>query len=373
MSPPHERVVPFLDLGAMTREIAHEVEVAWAEITATSSFIGGKWIARFEEEWASYCGTKHAVGVANGTDAIELTLRALGIGPGAEVILPTNTFVATAEAVVLAGATPRFVDVAPDTLLVTPDAIAAAVTSRTSAVIPVHLFGNMPDMEAIGVVARRHGLAVIEDAAQAQGAGSPGARAGSFGVAGCFSFYPGKNLGAFGDAGAVVTDDDDLARRIRSLGDHGRSTSHTRHDVVGRNSRLDALQAAVLTCKLPKLDEWNAARRHALSTYREMLPEGRIRPVRADPNGVGHLNVVLVRDRERLREQLGRHGIQTGVHYPVPCHLQRPYRPFRTDALPVAEAAAPQLLSLPLFPHLGADDIRYVSERVLELVEADAA
>jgi dTDP-4-amino-4,6-dideoxygalactose transaminase len=364
--------VPFLDLGAMTRDVQQALNDAWTETTTTSSFIGGKKVAEFEQAWAAYCGTKHAVGVANGTDALELTLRALGIGPGDEVILPTNTFVATAEAVVLAGATPRFVDVAPGTLLMTAGAVSDAVNQRTSAVIPVHLFGTMADMDAIGAVADRCGLAVIEDAAQAQGAGRPGSRAGSFGIAGCFSFYPGKNLGAFGDAGAVVTDDESLAQRLRSLGDHGRRGSHTQHDLVGRNSRLDALQAAVLSCKLPRLDEWNAARRRALATYRELLPAQYFRWVETDAGSVGHLNVAMVKDRDRIRERLARSGVETGIHYPVPCHLQSSYTQYGADRLPVAEAAAGQLLSLPLFPHLGDDAIAYVCEQLAEFAEEAA-
>jgi dTDP-4-amino-4,6-dideoxygalactose transaminase len=368
-----QKSVPFLDLGAMTREVAPSLDHAWREITTTSSFIGGDHVARFEREWATYCGTTGAVGVANGTDAIELTLRALQIGAGDEVIVPTNTFVATVEAVVLAGATPHFVDVAPETLLITVDAVESAINDRTSAVVAVHLYGNLPDMEAITALARRRGLAVIEDAAQAQGAGPVGARAGSLGTAGCFSFYPGKNLGAFGDAGAVVTDDEHLIRRLRSLGDHGRSGSHTRHELLGRNSRLDALQAAVLSCKLPRLDAWNVARRRALATYRELLPAGRVRMVDGGPEGVGHLNVVLVRDRDRVREQLARDGIQTGIHYPLPCHLQAPYVDFPRADVPVAEATAGQLLSLPLFPHLADDDIAYVCERMSALCEEEAA
>jgi dTDP-4-amino-4,6-dideoxygalactose transaminase len=361
-----------MDLAAMTRDVEDELDAAWTEMLRTSAFIGGPALARFEREWAAYCGTTEAIGVANGTDALELTLRGLGIGPGDEVIIPTNTFVATAEAVVFAGATPHFVDVDPVSLLMTPKSVFAAINHRTAAVIAVHLFGNMGDIEGISAVARRKGLALIEDASQAHGAGVPDARAGSFGVAGCFSFYPGKNLGAFGDAGAVVTDDEYLARRVRSLGDHGRS-SHTRHDLAGRNSRLDGLQAAVLSCKLPMLDTWNAARRDALASYREQLAFEPVRFLEHDEQGVGHLNVVRVRDRERVREYLTHRGIQTGVHYPVPCHLQPPYADFPRGELVVAESAAAEILSLPLGPHLTQADIEYVSRALAEAVEECAA
>ena len=373
MSAAAKRNVPFLDLQQTTAEVAEEVHAVWTDITSTSSFIGGEHVAHFEELWAAYCGTKHAIGVANGTDAIELTLRALNIGEGDEVILPANTFVATAEAVVLAGATPRFVDIAPDTLLVTADAVADAVNDRTSAIIPVHLYGNMPDMAAIGAIAERHGLAVVEDSAQAHGARQSGARAGSFGVAGCFSFYPGKNLGAFGDAGAIVTDDDSLAWRLRSMGDHGRSKSHTRHDLLGRNSRLDAVQAAVLSVKLPRLDAWNAARRRVLALYGELLAGTNVQLVATQAESGAHLNVAMVRDRDRIREQLARNGVQTGIHYPVPCHLQLPFAQFQSDALPVAESTADEILSLPLYPQLDDADIRFVCEILAQLADEAAA
>ena len=252
--------VPFIDLAAMTGEVRAAVSDAWRGLLDSNRFIGGEAVDRFESEWAAYCGTTQAIGMANGTDAIQLTLRALGIAEGDEVIVPANSFVATAEAVVLAGATPRFADVDPATLLLNADALTAALTNRTRAVIVVHLYGQMVDMDAIGRVAERAGIAVIEDAAQAHGATWRGRSAGSVGIAGCFSFYPGKNLGAFGDAGAVVTSDAALAARLRSLRDHGRAGgSHYDHAYLGTNSRLDALQAVVLSAKLARLDDWNDA------------------------------------------------------------------------------------------------------------------
>jgi dTDP-4-amino-4,6-dideoxygalactose transaminase len=362
--------VPFLDLRRVTDAVAADVLAGWGALLESGSFIGGEAVVAFERELAAFCGTSHAVGMANGTDALHLTLRALGIGPGDSVIVPTNTFVATVEAVVLAGATPRFADVDPGTLLLTTDAIEAVRVPSTRAVIAVHLYGQMPDMHAISEYAGAHGLVLIEDAAQAQGATFGGRRAGAHGVAGCFSFYPGKNLGAFGDAGAVVTSDPLLDERLRSLRDHGRAVgSHHDHVVVGTNSRLDAVQAVVLSAKLPHLEEWNRARGEVMDLYRELLDRDRATPVaeQAGGRGVHHLAVVRVADRERVRHELDDHGISTGVHYPVPCHLMGPYRQFADGALPAAERAADEVLSLPLYPHLYADDVVRVAETLNQL------
>jgi dTDP-4-amino-4,6-dideoxygalactose transaminase len=364
--------VPFTDLGAMTREVRSDIDSAWAALIGRSEFIGGAEVDRFEQEWARYCGTQHAVGVANGTDALALSLRALDIGPGDEVIVPANTFIATAEAVVLAGATPRFVDVDPDTLLLTADELAAAVTSRTAAVIAVHLYGQTADMDAISAVAEQAGVVVLEDAAQAHGAKWWGRPAGSLGRAGCFSFYPGKNLGAFGDAGAVVTDDAELAERLRSLRNHGRAAgSHYRHGDIGANSRLDSLQAAVLSAKLRRLDAWTESRQAIVGRYRQALQDGPMRLVETAPGAdhVYHLAVVQVPDRDRVQAELGRLGIETGVHYPIPCHRQDPYRPFATGPLPVAEAAAARVLSLPLFPHLTTEQVTRVCSAIGQVAE----
>ena len=352
--------VPFLDLTAQTAEVRDEVWAGWSDVVERSQFIGGDRVTRFEDEWAAYCGVDHAVGVANGTDALQLVLRALDIGLGQEVIVPGNTFVATAEAVVLAGATPRFADVDPDTLLLTAETVKAAVTPATRAVIVVHLFGQMADMEGIQMLADELGIQVVEDAAQAQGARWRGRPAGSFGRAGCFSFYPGKNLGAFGDAGAVVTSDNALALRLRSLRDHGRrSGTHYEHVAVGTNSRLDSLQAVVLSAKLKRLDDWNAARRTVMARYWEMLDPDRIRLVSVveDAEPVHHLAVAQVGDRDEVREKLAAHGIASGIHYPTPCHLSQPYAGDVGPALPVVEAAAHRILSLPMYPHLTQDDV----------------
>jgi dTDP-4-amino-4,6-dideoxygalactose transaminase len=363
--------VPFTDLAAMTRDVRGAVEEAWARLLDSSAFVGGAAVELFERAWASYCGVADAVGVGSGTDALLLTLMALDIGAGDEVIVPANTFIASAEAVVLAGATPVFTDVSADTLLLTPAQLDAAVTRRTAAVIVVHLYGQMPDMDALTRRAGRAGLVLIEDAAQAHGASWRGRRAGSFGRAGCFSFYPAKNLGAFGDAGAVVTDDAELAARLRSLRDHGRSLrSRYDHELVGTNSRLDALQAGALSAKLPWLDPWTESRRAIAARYRAACADGGAARLVAEPpgsRGVYHLAVARVADRARVRRRLAEAGIQTQIHYPTPCHLQPPYRPFATRPLPVVEESAAEVLSLPMFPHMTDGQVARVCEAIRDL------
>lgn len=360
-----EEIVPLADLGHLTAEVRGDLDAAWDHVVSRSAFIGGDLVAEFEERWAAYCGTRHAVGVANGTDAIELVLRALGIGADDEVIVPANTFVATVEAVVLSGATPSFVDVDEETLLVRPDAVKAAISERTAAVIAVSLYGNMPRMDELARVAKAASIALIEDAAQAHGSTWNGRRAGSFGVAGCFSFYPGKNLGAFGDAGSVVTDDPALAATIRSMSNHGRppDAAHV-HSVLGRNSRLDALQAAVLSAKMSRLDDWNAARSDAVATYRQLLRVDRIRMLTVEPGATStyHQNVIRIKGRDAARQVLADQGIQSGIHYPIPCHLQPPYQRFASAPLPVVESAAEEILSLPLFPNITEAQIARVCE-----------
>ena len=362
--------VPFLDLAAMHAQVRPELDRVWDEVVGASAFIGGAHVERFEREWADYCATTHAVGVANGTDALLLVLRGLGIGEGDEVLVPANTFVATVEAVVLAGATPRFVDVDPDTMLMTAAHVEAALTERTAAVMAVHLYGQMPDMDALLAVTSKAGVALIEDAAQAHGATWRGRPAGSWGAAGCFSFYPGKNLGAFGDGGAVVTNDDALERRLRSLCDHGRRTrSKYVHDVVGVNSRLDGLQAGILSVKLTRLDGWNAARRDAMALYAEELAGSGIQLVKVAEGAVSvhHLAIALVDHREQVQARLQERGIATGVHYPIPCHQQAAYSRWATDSLPVSEQTAPRLLSLPLFPTITVDQVRAVCTALREV------
>jgi dTDP-4-amino-4,6-dideoxygalactose transaminase len=362
-------IVPFIDLTAMTQDIRPAVERAWENLLDSSRFVGGDAVDDFEQAWACYCGVPEAVGVGNGTDALQLTLMALEIGADDEVIVPANTFIATAEAVVLAGAVPRFADVSPDTLLLTPAQMEAAITARTAAVIVVHLYGQMPDMDALQHVADRAGIILIEDAAQAHGASWRDRPAGSIGRAGCFSFYPAKNLGAFGDAGAVVTADTELAGRIRSLRDHGRAPcSRYQHELVGINSRLDALQALVLTAKLGKLDAWTEARRSIAARYRAALGDGPARLVAEQQGSRGsyHLAVALVPDRAMVQRHLSAAGVETQIHYPIPCHRQAPYRRFATCPLPVAERTADEILSLPVFPHMSDRQVAVVCEAMCD-------
>lgn len=362
--------VPFLDLHAMNNEVRPSLDKAFAEVVNTSGFIGGTHVARFEEQWAEYCGTDHAVGVANGTDALELSLAALNIGPGDEVIVPANTFIATASAVANVGATPVFVDVDPVTLLMTGAHVSDAITPRTAAVIPVHLFGQPVDMSSIVTVARAAGIAVIEDAAQAHGATWAGRRVGSWGDAACFSFYPGKNLGALGDGGAVVTNDPTLAERVRQLSNHGRGTDRYSHEFVGVNSRLDGLQAAFLTAKLERLDVWNQARRAAAARYDGLLgPLVELTGQRAEAESVYHLYVIRTDDRDDLVGFLETRGVSVGLHYPIPCHLQPPYRDEIRAPLPVVEDAARRQLSLPMFPHINEAQIMATVEAIAEFMD----
>ncbi len=364
--------VPFLDLPALHRRHRVDLDRAMASIVDTGAFIAGEAVDVFEDQFARYCGVRHCIGVANGTDALELILAGLGIGPASEVVLPANTFVATVEAVIACGARPRFVDVRPDTLLIDPDEVAAAIGPSTAAIIAVHLYGQIADMEALTSIAERRGLAVIEDAAQAHGARFDGRRAGRLGRAAAFSFYPGKNLGAFGDAGAVVTDDDALAAAVRLLANHGRDPEDRfQHLVSGRNSRLDGLQAAVLSVKLAHLDADNARRRSLMSIYHDRLPAG-FTPVVVDPRvePVHHVAVVRTADRSAACHTLDRAGVGWGLHYPVPCHMQPAFAGLADRPLPVVEAAAAQILSLPMSPTLTDSQIVLACEALASSLAA---
>jgi len=365
--------IPFTDVAAMTAEVWPAIEGDYMACMLGGTYIGGPAVTRFEQAWAAYCGVDHAVAVANGTDALELTLTALGIGPGDEVIVPANTFIATAAAVVRAGAAPRFADVSDDTLLMTPDTLVAAITPRTRAVIVVHLFGQVPDMDGLLAAAREAELVVIEDAAQAHGAEWEWRRAGSFGEAACFSFYPAKNLGAFGDAGAIVTSRPDLADQVRALANHGRShgASHYEHAHLGANSRLDALQAIVLLGKLEHLDSWTERRIELAGRYTNLLTGTEVKLTSVAPlaRHVYHLYTVRVPRRDDVCVELASRGIQTGVHYPVPCHLQPPLRRFADGRLPVAERAATELISLPLSPHMTDGQVDRVCEALVDVLQ----
>jgi len=368
--------IPLVDLHSMHQELSGELDEAWGGVRTSGQFIGGPAVERFEEEWAAYCGTKHCVGVSSGTAALELTLAALGIKAGDEVIVPANTFFATATAVVSTGATPVFADVDDATLLLTAEGVRQQLTRRTAAVIVVHLYGQPANMTAINKVAAEAGIVVIEDAAQAHGATWEGQRAGGLSRAGCFSFYPSKNLGAFGDAGAVVTNDAALSAKIRSLGNLGRRGGDPyRHDDIAGNDRLDALQAAILSAKLKRLDAWNAARRRAVQRYAEGLSGLPLRLVAEDPDarGVYHLMIVRTAEREALQRALAEEGVSTGIHYPIPCHRQTPFLAAATPRLRVTEAAAQEILSLPMFPHLSEAQIDRVVQALHRACEASAA
>lgn len=348
--------LPLVDLRAAQAEIADEIMPEIEEVLRTAGFIGGPRVAAFEDAFAAFIGVQHCVGVANGTDALELGMRAIGISVGDEVILPTNSFIATAEAVSRIGAVPVLVDVDPTHLLMDPDAVAAAIGPRTAAIVPVHLFGQMAPMVELQDLAAKHGVALVEDAAQAQGAAGPAGRAGTVGVVAGTSFYPGKNLGAAGDAGAVLTGDADIARSVRRLAAHG-SEKRYEHTDIGVNSRLDALQAVVLSAKLRVLGEWNDRRVTAAHRYASLL-EGfdsvtvpRTRPGNED---VWHLYVVQVDHRDEVVTSMNRDGIGAAVHYPTPIHLTSAYAELGlgVGAFPVAETAARRILSLPIHPHL---------------------
>ena len=361
-------IVPFLDLGAIHRGLKPQLLAGISKLIDEGAFTNGPPVAAFERAFADYCGTRLCVGVASGLDALRLSLVAAGIENGDEVVVPAHTFVATFEAVTQAGGVPVVVDVGEADYNVDVRAIEAAITERTRFLLPVHVYGQMADMVAIARLASRRQLTIVEDACQAHGAERDGVRAGTIGVAGAFSFYPGKNLGAIGDAGAVVTDDPSLASRIRALREHGQAAKY-QHDLEGYTARLDTVQAVVLMCKLPELDRWNAERRAAASFYSQSL-EGvgdvRIPPVPAGSNPVWHLYTIRTRDAARLGRYLAERGIRTGRHYPQPPHLTPAYAwlGHRRGAFPVAEALADELLSLPIFPGITSAQLTSVVDGV---------
>jgi dTDP-3-amino-3,4,6-trideoxy-alpha-D-glucose transaminase len=355
--------VPFVDLGRQHASLAEELHCALDRVIGASAFVLGEEVELFEEEFAAYCGTEHCVGVASGTAALMLSLKAAGIEAGDEVIVPAHTFIASALAVVHAGATPVFCDVDEGTGLIDPDAAASVVGPRAAAVLAVHLYGQACDIDALGALAGRHGLLLVEDAAQAHGAVHRGRRAGSLGHAGCFSFYPSKNLGALGDGGAICTDDPAIARRARQLRNLGQLRKGD-HAVAGHNERLDGLQAAMLRAKLRRLDGWNERRRAHAARYRRMLPSD-LRPLVERPESpcVYHLFPVRVQDRRRLASRLAAAGVETGVHY-SPALPEQP--PFVRDAPPIesfpaAAAWAAEELSLPMFAELESPELERVA------------
>jgi dTDP-4-amino-4,6-dideoxygalactose transaminase len=366
--------IPLVDLGWQRDQIADDVAAGWAPVMARTAFIDGPDVAAFETEFAAYCGVGRCVGVANGTDAIELGLRALGIGPGDEVILPANTFVATAEAVVRAGAEVALVDQDEPSYLLDVGQAAESITARTKAIIGVHLYGQIAPLDRLASVAEDRGVTLFEDAAQSQGATRHGKGMGTLGRVSSTSFYPGKNLGAYGDAGAVLTDDDDLADHIATVRAHGSKVRY-RHDLMGVNSRMDTLQAVVLRAKLARLDEWNALRQAAAARYDALLAdlEPVITPTTLEGNShVWHLYVVRVPERDEVLEHLQANGIGAAIHYPVPVHLHPAfsYLGQGPGSHPVAERLAGEILTLPLYPGITEAQQERVADTLRAAVNA---
>jgi dTDP-4-amino-4,6-dideoxygalactose transaminase len=364
--------IPLIDLDAATAEIRPEIERGFERVLSNSRFVGGEDVACFEQEFAAFCGRRFCIGVGSGTDALELLLRASGVRPGDEVIVPANSFNASAGAVARLGATPVFADVDPDSLLLDVKQAFASIGPRTRAVLPVHLYGQIAPLERLAPFAREHGLEIVEDAAQAHGATRHGVGIGSSRAGAALSFYPGKNLGAFGDAGAVVTDDPEIAEAVRMLGSHG-SRARYDHVSLGFNSRLDSLQAVVLRAKLARLNAWNAARREAARRYEELLRsvDGVRLPITLDGNEhVWHLYVVRVRNRDEVLAGLHAAGIDAGVHYPKPLHRQKAFRSFHSasQCLPAVDHAAREVLSLPMHPHITPEQQERVVSVLADLV-----
>ena len=360
-------MIPFLDLKAQHAAIRGELNAAIDRVFESSQFVLGREVEQFEREFAAYCGVRHAAGVNTGTSALHLAMLAAGIGAGDEVITVPFTFVATVAAVRYTGATPVFIDVDPQSLTMDVDQIERAVTARTKAILPVHLYGQMANMDRIMAIARRHGLLVIEDACQAHGAELRGRRAGSIGDLGCFSFYPGKNLGACGEGGMVVTANEEYARRVRMLRDWGQSRKYC-HELLGFNFRLEGMQGALLRVKLRHLDDWTEARRVRAARYAGAL-EGAdvITPIESpETRHVYHVYAIRTSDRPALQQALERDGIQTNIHYPIPVHLQPAHADlgYKPDDFPVSEQAAREVLSLPMYPELPLEWLDRVADAV---------
>lgn len=364
--------IPLVDLHAQYASIKPEIDAAIERVLASCAFAGGPEVEAFEQAFARYCDTKNCIAVSSGTSALELIFRACGITPGDEVIMPANTFFATAEALSILGGIPVFVDVEEDTALIDPGNIEAAITPKTKAIVPVHLYGQPAKMDAIMAIAKKHNLLVIEDCAQAHGARFRGKTVGTFGIAAGFSFYPGKNLGAYGEAGGIVTNDDAIADYCRVFRDHGSRTKYE-HIMVGRNDRMDGIQGAILGVKLRHLDTWNTKRRAIAAQFRKLLKdESRIHIFadNADADPVYHLFVVRVHDRDRIRTELNNRGIGAGVHYPSPLHLQKAYENlgYKSGDFPVAEALANEILSLPLYPEMSEKQVEFVAGTLREVL-----
>lgn len=362
-------MIPILDLTEQYAQLKREIDAAVSEVFAGGHYINGPNVSALEKEIAAYTGAAHGVGLNSGTDALHLALRALHIGPGDEVITVPFTFVATTEAIGIVGATPVFVDIDPKTYCLDPALVEAAITPRTRAIMPVHLYGQPVDMDPLLEIAKRHNLAIIEDCAQSIGAEYKGRKTGSIGTFGCFSFFPSKNLGAYGDGGMIVTNDEELAKRVRALRAHGGRVKY-HHEELGVNSRLDEVQAAILRVKLPHLEDWIARRRAVAARYDEALGKlGVTTPARVDQTrNVYHQYTIRVRDRERISRSLAENGVQSMVYYPVPLHMQEVHRGlgYAQGAFPHSELAAQEVLSLPVYPELRPE----VQDRVIEAVRS---
>ncbi|MBM4043688.1 MAG: DegT/DnrJ/EryC1/StrS family aminotransferase [Planctomycetes bacterium] len=361
--------IPFVDLKTQYQALADEIGAAVTSVMKRSDFILGEDVSLFEKEFAAFCGVRHAIGVASGTDALYLSLMACGVGPGDEVITVANTFIATVLAISFVGAKPVLVDIDPTTYNMDVGKVSAAITSKTKAIMPVHLYGQAVDMDAVLQVAKAKGLKVVEDACQAHGTIYKLKAAGAMGEVGCFSFYPGKNLGAYGDGGMAVTNSDELANRLRMLRNYGQRVKYY-HDFKGLNSRLDTIQAAILRVKLKRLATWNdMRRRHALSYNRALQGAEVVTPAEASyGKHIYHLYVVRSKKRDELKKHLESRGVSVGIHYPVPIHLQSAYRDlgYPQGSFPVTEQYAQEILSLPMFPELTDEQIAFVSQAIKE-------
>jgi len=364
-------MIKLTDLNAQYQAIRSEIDAAIAKVIADGIFIGGKYVAAFEQEFAAYSGVRHCIGCANGTDAIEIALQAMGIGPGDEVIVPARTWISTSEAVTTVGATPVFVDTDPQLYTIDVSQIEGRITPRTKAIIPVHFYGLPAEMDEVTAIAQKHGLRILEDCAQAHGATYKGRKVATFGEAATFSFYPGKNLGAYGDAGAIVTNDDALASRIRTIANHGGKNDHS---MEGRNSRLDSLQAAILSAKLKHLEDWTEARRHNAGLYRKHLAGSGLQvPIAPDySRHVYHLFVVQVPERDRVQADLKARGIETGIHYPIALPFLKAYahKGHRAADFPVAAREMHRILSLPMYAELTEPMIAGICGTLKESVAA---
>jgi dTDP-4-amino-4,6-dideoxygalactose transaminase len=363
--------VPYADLKTQYATLREEVLGALDRVGSKAAFVLGEEVQEFEREFAAYCGVKHCVAVNSGTSALHLALLGVGVQPGDEVITTPNTFIATAESISYTGAKPVFVDIDPRTANIDPGKIAAAVTAHTRAILPVHLYGLAAEMDPILEVAAQHHLTVIEDACQAHGARYHGQRVGSIGKAAAFSFYPSKNLGAYGEGGAITTNDDGLAATARALRSHGESHRYF-HDAIGYNYRMDGFQGAILRVKLPRLEQWNARRRELADIYRRTLAGARVRLQDGSAAGerVDHLMVVYVAERDAVRTSLEERGVQTGIHYPLPVHLQKPYQAlgYRRGDFPEAENACAHVISMPLYPEMTCEQAAYAARMLREIV-----